>query len=218
MDGVFVVGTDTEVGKTFVACQLARGIAQHCKVGVYKPVASGVSPEHQLDDGSLLRASIDNAVAYERVCPQWFRKPVAPPIAARAEGSVVDEPLLLQGFEGWKDNCDYLIVEGAGGVLSPITDSMTVLDLAERVELPTLIVARNQLGVVNHTLLTIDAICRRGLSVSCVVMNDVPRTDTSSQEQDDSLDSNLDLLVQFAHAVPIVSSADAAIPQLLSSL
>ena len=182
--GVFIIGTDTEVGKTFLACQLARSLtAQGIKVGVYKPVASGVSPSTEFpaqrshsgppssSDAEQLRSAAACTQPLQRVCPQSFAAPVAPPVAAQLEGRSVDEQLLVEGAQWWLAHCDFLIVEGAGGALSPISKSMRVLDLAQQLHLPLILVAANRLGVVNHTLLTIEAVQIRQLQLHGIVLN-----------------------------------------------
>ena len=180
---VFIVGTDTEVGKTYQACRLARTLAaKGARVGVYKPVASGVPSIESADetsDGYLLNEATGGHWPVERVCPQSFVAPLAPPMAAELEGKVVDELKLVEGIDWWQDQCDVLLVEGAGGVLSPISHSMTVLDLTAKLGLPLILVAANRLGVVNHALLSAEVIRSRGLDLLGVVLNDVPSLPSS---------------------------------------
>ncbi len=194
MSGVFIIGTDTEVGKTYQAVKLAQALcARSIRVGVYKPVASGVvdqvisdlsastsSPphDHMHSDATLLQAAAQTPVPIERICPQSFRAPLAPPMAAGLEGRAVDEPLLRTGAEWWTNACDFLIVEGAGGALSPISASLTVLDLASNLGLPLIVVAANRLGVVNHVLLTIEAAASRGLDIIGIILNNLPPSPT----------------------------------------
>ena len=150
--GLFVIGTDTEVGKTYIACLLARHLASlGSRVGVYKPVASGCDAT-VTTDAELLRAASQTDWPMEQVCPQQFSMPLAPPLAAELEGRSVDKNKLVDGAHWWFGQCDTLIVEGAGGALSPVASDWTVLDLALRIRLPLLLVAPNRLGVVNHVL------------------------------------------------------------------
>ena len=172
--GLFVIGTDTEVGKTFVACRLAKLLVElGMRVGVYKPVASG-SVEMSRSDAELLRAAANQDCELEYVCPQQFAAPVAPPIAAAMERREVDEALLLSGANWWLGRCELLIVEGAGGALSPISSKQTVLDLAVQFGYPLLLVVASRLGAVNHTLLTLEAAHKRGLRVEAIVLNQLP--------------------------------------------
>lgn len=210
LKGVFVVGTDTEVGKTYQSALLARKLAGAMRVGVYKPVASGVDPSDPASiaasDAEILRAASLGQWPIERVCPQQFGSAVAPPVAARLEGRRVDESLLLSGAHWWRDECEFLIVEGAGGVLTPVSESMTVLDLAEQLGLPTAIVAANRIGVVNQVLLALQALDGRGLEVTAVVLNNVNSRGTDVAT-DDSIATNRQLLEQFLpRPIPLLDS------------
>ncbi|MEQ8786707.1 MAG: dethiobiotin synthase [Pirellulaceae bacterium] len=177
--GLFVTGTGTEVGKTHVAALIAKTLtAAGCRVGVYKPVASGC----RLQDGKLI---CDDAVALwtaagepeslEAVCPQCFGPALAPHLAARAEGKEVDAQQLLDGAAWWKDRCDLLIVEGAGGLMSPLAEDVYSADVAHDLGYPVIVVAANELGTINATLQTLitAATFRDGLNVAGVVLNDV---------------------------------------------
>lgn len=198
--GLFVIGTDTEVGKTFVSCQLARLlVARGVRVGVYKPVASGSSEPHA-SDAELLQAAAGQACEIQHVCPQQFAAPLAPPIAASLEGREVDESLLLSGANWWLGRCDLLLIEGAGGALSPISKQLTVLDLAVQFAYPLLLVVADRLGAVNHTLLTLEVAEKRGLRVEAVVMNKLPVVPAPS--------SNLELIKSFAPKVDVFRSDD----------
>ncbi len=219
--GVFIIGTDTEVGKTYQACKLARAVgAKNLRVGVYKPVASGlVTEEHAAEglssDAALLQAAAGTSVPLARICPQSFRAAVAPPLAARLEGREVDENMLRAGAEWWKNACDYLIVEGAGGALSPISDSLTVLDLACELGLPLIVVAANRLGVVNHLLLTLEALASRSLKTIGVVLNDLPSSIPLTPDALLARQTNYELLRQFVDAdIEITDAMETLLPRL----
>ena len=204
--GLFITGTDTGVGKTYVTAMIARALcAAGHRVGVYKPAASGCSrvqgsgfggqgsdaggrspvtpsPPHPLtpsprhlrsDDALQLWEAAGRPGPLERVCPQLFEAPLAPYLAARAEGREIDPKLLRTGLDYWKKRSDVVLVEGAGGLMSPMGDEDYVADLAYEFALPLVIVARNALGTINHTLQT--AICaatfRDGLPVAGIVLN-----------------------------------------------
>ncbi len=204
--GLLIVGTDTEVGKTYHACRLARHLhALGLRVGVYKPVASGHAAEGE-SDAELLHAAAATEHPLRRVCPQSFAAPLAPPVSAMLEGKLVDEVLLYSGGLWWRNQCDFLIVESAGGALSPISQSLTVMDLAVKLQLPVVVVAANRLGVVNHTLLTVAAIQARGLSVYGIVLNRLP---TSLEADERCYQTNLPLLRQFVDSsLPIVGTIE----------
>ena len=171
--GIFVVGTDTEVGKTYVSCLLIQQLVRcGMRVGAYKPVASGVV-SGQPGDAELLNKASGASWPLDRVCPQSFAAPLAPPLAAARVGLAVDDVLLLEGADWWHGRCDALVVEGAGGVLSPVSDRSTVLDIAAKLQFPLVVVAAHRLGMINHTLLTLEAIERRGLTTLALVVNEV---------------------------------------------
>ena len=133
--GLFVTGTDTDVGKTAVATAIARHlVAEGRRVGVYKPVASGVTTV--VSDARRLWEAAGAPLTIEQVCPQAFTAPLAPPWAARAEGRSVDERLLRKGIEPWRGVSDVVIVEGAGGLFSPAGEKSLNADLARDLGLP----------------------------------------------------------------------------------
>jgi len=199
--GLFVIGTDTEVGKTYVACQLAKSLVRGgTRVGVYKPVASGGEPGEP-SDAELLRAAAGQNCELTHVCPQQFSAPLAPPIAAAMEGREVDEAWLVTGADWWLGRCDLLIVEGAGGALSPISASLTVLDLAGQFGYPLLLVVANRLGAVNHTLLTLEAAEKRNLRVEAIVLNTLPGIPSPA--------SNRELIRAFAPKIEIIELASS---------
>jgi dethiobiotin synthetase len=170
--GYFVTGTDTEVGKTFVACRRIEDMrAQGMRVGAYKPVASGaVSVE--TSDGYRLWRAVGQLGPLERVNPQSFDAPLAPPIAADLEHRTVEESRILSGVEAWFDACDWLVVEGAGGLMSPITWNWTNADLADQLGYPLVLVAANRLGAVHHVLSSVSLAVQRRLTIAEIVLNE----------------------------------------------
>lgn len=171
MQGLFFTGTDTGIGKTWVTSIAARHLsAQGVAVGVYKPTASGVEDGRWADVVALAEA-VGGGFPEERICPQRFAAPLAPPEAARQENRTVDPVLLRTGTEWWEKQVEVLLVEGVGGLLCPLTDTETIADLAADLAWPLVIVARNSLGTINHTLLTIDAARNRDLEIAGVVLN-----------------------------------------------
>ena len=186
--GLFITGTDTGVGKTYVARLIARSLReQGARVGVYKPAASGCRIEQgraMSDDAIALWETAGQPGGLDRVCPQCFAAPLAPHLAARAEGRTVDRDLLRRGLDYWRQRSDVLLVEGVGGLLSPVSDDDYVADLAHEFGLPLVVVSRNVLGTISQTLQTLHvaATYRGGLRVAGVVLNDV---DPPEQSADD---------------------------------
>ncbi len=178
MTGLFITGTDTGVGKTYVAALIARSLAASGRrVGVYKPAASGCTRDANgrlvSDDAVALWQAAGCPGDFEHVCPQRFAAPLAPHLAARAEGRMLDSKLLRRGLNYWKGRSDVVLVEGAGGLLSPLGDRECVADLALDFGLPLVVVTRNILGTINATLQTLFTAShyRGGLAVAGVVLN-----------------------------------------------
>lgn len=175
--GLFIAGSDTEVGKTHVACAIGASLVeQGVRVGVYKPAASGARREGQQlisEDAELLWEAAGRPLSLSQVCPQVFAAPLAPNLAAAAEGRQIDRDLLTDGAAAWTGQCDVLLVEGAGGLMSPLSDEDYVADVAWQIGYPLLVVVPNQLGVINQTLQTLitAATFRDGLEVAGVVLN-----------------------------------------------
>jgi dethiobiotin synthetase len=176
--GLFITGSGTEVGKTYVACLLAKKLSEKgFKVGVYKPAASGAVTDARgwiSQDAVDLWEAAGRVGSLQDVCPQVFRAPLAPPLAAAEEGRIVDEGLLLQGLESWRGRCEFMLVEGAGGLMSPISESLYNADLAHAFGYPLVVVVPNRLGVINgalQTLLTAEHY-RGGTRVAGIVLCD----------------------------------------------
>lgn len=163
---VFVTGTDTGVGKTFVTAALVRelrGAGVH--VGAVKPFATG-----NRGDARILRAAMEGELSLREINPVFFRRPLSPMMSASLEGKRV--PLRIRLPER---RFDLLLVEGVGGWLVPLTARVTVADWVVRQGWPVVIVARAGLGTLNHTLLTVESVRRRGVKIIAVVLNDVDR-------------------------------------------
>ena len=193
--GLFVTGTDTGVGKTFVTAMIARELVRQGKrVGVYKPAASGCDLDANgilfSDDANALWEAAGKPADVSRVCPQMFAAPLAPHLAARDEGKAIDAALLRKGLEYWTPDYDIVLVEGAGGLMSPMGDEDYVADLAHEFGFPLLVVAPNVLGIINQTLQTLitAATFRDGLEIAGIVLNDVQPPD---KDADPSVMSNL---------------------------
>ncbi|GEJ57835.1 dethiobiotin synthase [Anaeromyxobacter diazotrophicus] len=171
MRGLFVTATDTGVGKTEVACGLVRGHrARGLDVAAMKPAQSGHEPG-EASDAERLRAAAGDLDPAELVCPYTFAAPLAPAVAARVEGKSVSLPRILEAARALGARHAALVVEGAGGLMTPLTDRETYADLAVALGLPVLVVARAGLGTVNHVALTCEALRARGLAVYGIVLN-----------------------------------------------
>jgi dethiobiotin synthetase len=175
--GLFVVGTDTSVGKTFVASRIAAALRRSgVRVGVYKPAASGcrrVGASLVSDDAVSLWEAAGRPGQLSAVCPQVFAAPLAPHLAAKEERREIDTDLLRRGIDYWRKRSDIVIVEGAGGLMSPVGERDYVADLAEAFGFPLIVVAPNRIGAINSTLLTLIAAAARPhpLEIAGIVLN-----------------------------------------------
>jgi dethiobiotin synthetase len=184
--GVFVTGTDTGVGKTFVAAALLRalGDAGLRAVGM-KPVAAGIDPGCGVnaDVAALARAGNVDAPLADRN-PYVFGAPVAPHLAAHAEGRTIDIGVIALAYGRLAALSDAVVVEGAGGALVPLDESRDMLDIACVLGLPVLLVVGMRLGCLNHALLSALAIRARGLILAGWVANrlspDLPLADANA--------------------------------------
>ena len=175
--GLFITGTDTGVGKTFVACGLAALLRESgYRVGVMKPAETGcVEKDGKLfpEDAVKLKEASGCAVPLEKICPFQLRDPLAPSIAAEREGRRIDIDRLMDLYYEISSAHDVTLVEGAGGLMVPLLPSYTYADLARVLKLQTLVVAPNRLGVINHLLLTLEHASCKGLRVLGYVLNEV---------------------------------------------
>lgn len=171
--GWFVTGTDTGVGKTQVASGLAAlaGNKLGIPVGLWKPVQSGVSPGSPNADSFRLKMGSGSLQDESEIVTVSLPEPLAPWMAARRSGAELDFAALVEEGHRRLAKESFLIVEGAGGITVPVTSRELMADLAQRLGLPLVIVARPGLGTVNHTLLTVSYARSRGLEISGVILN-----------------------------------------------
>ena len=172
--GLFVTGTDTDVGKTAVAVAIVRSlVAAGRRVGVYKPVASGIADAADPGgDPYRLWEAAGRPGTPAQVCPQAFPAAIAPVRSAAASGRTVDEPLLRAGLAAWRSS-EVVIVEGAGGLFSPLGAKSLGADLAREFALPLVVVDSARLGAIGRTLATVRAARAEGLSIAACVLSEV---------------------------------------------
>ncbi len=176
MKSLFVAGTGTDIGKTHVACALIRAVrARGLSIDAFKPVVSGFDPaDPDVSDPGRLAEALDEPDALARISPRRYRAPLAPNLAARLEGESLSLADLVADCHTRlaRPDRDLLLIEGAGGVMSPLTDKATNLDLMIALNLPILLVAGSYLGTVSHMLTALEVIRARGLSIAAVVMSE----------------------------------------------
>jgi dethiobiotin synthetase len=181
---VFVTGTDTAAGKTtFVVWLLERLRSRGMQCAGYKPICCG----DREDARRLLEASTCG-LTIDEVNPCWLKTPAAPLAASLAEDCEIDLEALREGFVRLEDRVEFVVVEGVGGWMVPITRSYFTNDLATDLDLPVIVVAPNRLGCLNHILLTVRSVTEAGLSCAGVVLNQlVPAEDVATRTNAETL-------------------------------
>jgi len=173
--GLFITATGTAVGKTVATCAIAAALRQRgLTVGVCKPLASGCrrEREHLVNaDAEALAHFADCRFPLNTINPIRYRPPVAPAGAIEAGGPPLDEQVIADSINTIADACDLMLVEGVGGVMVPLDDKRTVLDLAAAIGYPVVVVAGAELGTLNHTAMTCALLRQRGLKLAGIVLN-----------------------------------------------
>jgi dethiobiotin synthetase len=201
----FVTGTDTEVGKTVLTALLLRHLRQQGRHALaLKPFCSG-----SRKDVTLLRSLQENELTVDAINPVYFPEPVAPLVAARKHRSPLRIAGVVDHIQAVARRCDLLLVEGAGGLLVPIAKGLTILDLIARLHCRVIVVARNKLGTINHTLLTLRALqARKTLPPSplSTLHSPLPRVVLMNHSsRDASCGSNAAILSEFLAPVPLIA-------------
>jgi dethiobiotin synthetase len=185
-DGLFITGTDTGVGKTLITGGIAAVLRrQGLKVGVFKPIASGCRNDGGLvsDDTEFLALCADADYSLSVITPVTYKTPAAPVTCIQVEGRPIDYEEIAAAYNYLCENCDVVVVEGIGGAMVPIDGEHTILDLAVEFNLPTVIVARPNLGTINHSLLTIEAVRNAGLPVAGLVISGYNALEADTAEE-----------------------------------
>ena len=205
MKALFIAGTGTDLGKTHVACALIEAArSRGMTVDAFKPVVSGFDPEAPGDsDPARLARALGRPEAWAEVSPRRYRAPLAPNLAARLEGDTLRMADLITDSQDWlsRRDVDLALIEGAGGVMSPMTDEATNLDLMAALGLPVLLVAGSYLGTASHLLTALEVVRARGLVIAAIVVSE-------SLDAPD-LDQTLALLRAFEQQAPILSAPRA---------
>jgi len=177
LKSVFITATDTGVGKATISYALAKTLIEKgLKVAYFKPVETGANPFPE--DATLLSKltgqPIDEVVLYT------FKNPVAPYVATIMEGGDIDLDKIIKHYEYLVQKYDFVIVEGAGGVLVPIKENYTYRELIKNLNIPVLLVSRASLGTINHTLLTLEAL--KDANILGIIMNGFTGNDISEEK------------------------------------
>ncbi len=183
MPGLFIAGTDTNVGKTIVTAGLAgylRGKGIDC--GVMKPVESGCLSGSRKSDSFYLKMISQSPDDLDLINTYAFEKPLAPGVAAASEGVEINFDRIAESYKRLELLHSFVLVEGAGGLMVPLGPGKNLVDLIQFLELPVLLVARIGLGTLNHTLLSLEYLMNQDIPVVGVVLNcDAKKPDPSAE-------------------------------------
>jgi dethiobiotin synthetase len=175
MSAIFVAGTDTGVGKTVVTGLLARDLSlRGYRVATQKWVQTGRASDLDAHLRWMGRSRAEFRGFLSAMVPCALAAPVSPHLAAELGGSRIAVSRIRRGFELLSRHFDFVIVEGAGGLMVPLSRKKLLIDLARELDLPVLLVAGNRLGAINHTLLSLEALKARKMQVLGVVFNNLP--------------------------------------------
>ena len=167
---LFVTGTGTGVGKTYVTRLLLRALSRLGRSAAgFKPIACG----ERTDAVDLAAASSPEPASIDDINPVFFKNPAAPMAASLIEGNKTDIPAIKAAYDALTKKYEHILVEGIGGWAVPVTADYSMADLVADLDLPVLVVVDNRLGALNHTILTVDVIRARGLKLAGIVLNHV---------------------------------------------
>jgi dethiobiotin synthetase len=185
--GLFITGTDTNVGKTIIAGAIANHLHRRgLRVAVCKIAATGCPHRREglvSEDAEFLAHCADANFPLDVICPQRYAEPIAPAIAAQRAKESLDWSAIERSLQEMSADSQIIIIEGVGGLLTPMDDKHTILDTINWLKLPTVIVARASLGTINHTLLTIQALRAAQAKVAGVVINQYPADSPGPAEE-----------------------------------
>ena len=184
MKGVFVTGSNTGVGKTTVAVEIVRHLSLTRNVKVRKPVETNCElngQNYMPKDAIALSAACQQQEPLEKVCPYCFELEASGEMASTESGKKLAlEDLVLACTRETDEN--FVVIEGAGGLYSPIAEASLNIDLATKLKLPLLIVVRDELGAISQALLTLEAAKSNNLKVACVILNMIESNSLSNKE------------------------------------
>ena len=178
MDSLFITGTDTGIGKTYVAAGIATTLrVSGTDVGVMKPFAAGDAQKSgfKSDDAQILRRAAQIKDPESLVNPQFFSIEASPYTAQKKLGINPDIQMVIKCFKRLSEIHDMLVVEGIGGVMTPITENYFVADMIVQMNIPAIIVAGSRIGTINHTIMTCLACKERGVKIKGIIINDFDR-------------------------------------------
>ena len=196
MTNFFITGTDTGVGKTWFTVSLMTALKQRgFKVMGMKPVATGaIMTKNGLinEDAKLIMQNCSQKVSYNLINPFVFELPIAPHVAAKHKGVVIDLDQIIKNYHLLRSMCDVLVVEGVGGWRVPVTNEHSLTDLVSKFDLSVILVVGMRLGCINHAILTAEAINADGMNLCGWVSNRLDTVYSQSEETIEALKKRLD--------------------------
>lgn len=210
--GLFVTGTDTDVGKTYVSRYLADAFSRFTRVTYFKPVQTGCAPDEEgrlvaPDFEYVMKGKAVQTSSYEDHVPYRFEPACSPHLAANMAGTHISIDFVLDRLESVKRGQDLVLVEGAGGVLAPLDETTLMLDLMKAVNFPVVLVTAPKLGTLNHTFLSLDVLKNAGITVAVVAFNNA-----SGLEEDYIYRDNLKMIRKRTGPIPILEIKHGASP------
>ncbi len=213
----FISGTDTDVGKTFICAAISLYLKkQGIHFGVQKWVSTGDSkrcPDLEFISNTVGKDSpIDkDFVPYSIRCPYKFSLPASPHLAAQIDKKSVDPEVIRVATKQYLTFCDVLLIEGAGGLMVPLTEELLTIDLIKEMNLPIILVARASLGTINHSLLSIEACKSRGIEIIGLILNQADDLEDTIIKDNKRIISRLSHIDVFG-PIPKVNSPEDALP------
>ena len=193
MSKYFITGTGTDIGKTFVTSLLVKNLGQKNKIIGIKPIAAGIEVDHSLNNDvtSLLKSS-NSLLTAEDINFYTFKKAVSPHIGAEEEKVNVDFEFIKNKIDVLADQFDHILIEGVGGLMSPVDNSRTNLDLIKYLHVPVIIIVGLKLGCINEALLTLEALQSHNIQIKGWIANEVDSKMLEINKNIEYLKKNID--------------------------
>lgn len=210
--GYFITGTDTSVGKTFFTCQIAKFLKTegNLRIGVMKPIETGCKKGANTlipEDANLLRNAINSAEDLDLINPYRFGPPLSPHILSRITYIDIEFDKIKECYDTLSIGKDIMFVEGAGGILCPLSEDKFMIDLIKFLDLELIIVAKNKLGSLNQTLLTYKYAKDNGVKIKCIILNNTDE-DPKDRSRDHNFIEMIKLRLPIIEELPLIEKGE----------
>lgn len=194
--GFFITGTDTGIGKTVITAGLGLALQdKNYSVGVMKPIETGCNPYPE--DALFLKETLNLSEEIHKICPIQMKSPLAPSIASKLDGIPISVNKIIDHYENLLMEKEIILVEGAGGLLVPISNSFFMSDLAKKLDLNIILVVGNKLGAINHALLTYHYLKFENINLSAIIINNFNNVNGIAEK------TNTEVIQEIINDVPI---------------